>query len=159
MDSSDDFRKVLEKAFRLLSARASSRAVLAGKLKNKGFSGKLIAKALDECERLNVLNDREFTASYIRTLRARGYGERRIRNTIRQKGISKEIIDELLSPENSDDDNTEKERAEKVFNAKLKLLKNENDPRKKREKLCRHMASRGFQADIIYELLRSISIK
>lgn len=156
MDNSEDFRKVLEKAFRLLSARASSRAVLAGKLKNKGFSGKLIAKALDECERLNVLNDKEFTESYIRTLRARGYGERRIRRTLQQKGIKKEILDEVLSPENDDDDETEKERAKKVFDAKLKSLKNEIDLRKKKEKLCRHMASRGFSMTIIYDLLCSV---
>jgi len=157
MDSSEDFRKVLEKAFRFLRARASSRSVLAGKLKNKGFSGKLIAKALDECERLKVLNDKDFAEYYISSLRARGYGERRIRNSLSQKGIGKELADELLSTDNRpEDDETEKERAEKVFNTKLKALKNESDPRKKRDKLCRHMASRGFQADIIYELLRNI---
>ena len=156
MDSSEDFRKVLEKAFRLLGARSSSRAVLAGKLKNKGFEGRLIAKALDECERLNVLNDKEFAESYIRSLRSRGYGERKVRNSLAQKGIKKELADELLSSDfDSDDDETEKDRAEKAFSSKLKSLKNESDPRKKRDKLFRHMASRGFAANIIYELLRS----
>ena len=158
MDPSGDFRKVLEKAFRLLGARASSRAILAGKLKNRGFDGRLIAKALDECERLNLLNDKDFAESYIRSLRSRGYGLRRIKNTLAQKGIKKELADELLlSSDTPDGKDAEKERAAKVFNAKLKSLKNESDFRKKRDKLCRYMASRGFSMDIIYELLRLMS--
>lgn len=157
MDSSEDFKKVLAKAFRLLGARSSSRAVLAGKLKNKGFDGKLIAKALDECERLNVLNDKDFAEFLIRSLRSRGYGERKIRNALAQKGIKKEVADDLLSSDlDGDDDETEKDRAEKTFSAKLKSLKNESDPRKKRDKLFRYMASRGFAAGIIYELLCSL---
>ncbi|OGV34783.1 MAG: hypothetical protein A2020_09685 [Lentisphaerae bacterium GWF2_45_14] len=156
MDSSDDFRKVLEKAFRLLGSRTSSRAILARKLKDRGFEGKLIAQALDECERLNVLNDKAFAEDYIQSLHARGYGLRRIKNTLAQKGIKKELIDELLLSDTPDEKNEERERAKKVFDAKLRLLHKEDDLRKRRDKLFRYMASRGFSADIIYELLRPL---
>ena len=42
------------------------------------------------------------------------------------------------------------ERALRAGETKLRLLADETDPRKKRDKLLRFLAARGFSADAVY---------
>lgn len=54
------------------------------------------------CAELGYVNDDAWAKGKASTLRARGYGDRRIRETLRAAGLDTEIIDTLLA-ENGDD--------------------------------------------------------
>ena len=137
---------------RLLSQRMHSVYEIKSKLKKKGFSYKIINSVIDETEKLNLLNDEQFAKNYIEELIYRGQGRYKIINSLQKRGISKELIDENL---NSIDDTVgEKKRAEEVLNKKMKSLAYKNiEPRKLKEKLIRHLISRGFSSDIVYKII------
>ncbi len=152
---SEEKEKAMKKAMSLLSRRAHGRSELAGKLKLRGFSGQTIKAVLDDCERLNFINDRDFAELYIEELKGRGFGSRRIKNELNKKRLPRPVIEELME-ESPEDKENEYSRAEVVLERKMKSLARESDPRKRREKIYRFMASRGFSGDIISQLLEKI---
>ena len=148
----NNFRLCMNTALRLLSQRMHSVYEIKVKLKKKGFSYKTISSVIEECEKMNLLNDEQFTKSYIDELIYRGQGRYKIINSLQKRGISKELIDENLSA--VDDSAGEEERAEEAMNKKIKSLAYKNiEPRKLKEKLIRHLISRGFSSDIVFKII------
>lgn len=149
----DIFDEVYEKALSLLGRRPHSRMELFRKLRKRKYSSSVINRVLEQCEKYSFLNDEDFAAMYLEELQGRGYGWRRIKNEFYKKGLSQDIIQKTLE---KIDEASEKERAQKMLGKKMKLLKKEKDPRKKREKCCRHLASKGFSSDIVFSILNNI---
>jgi len=56
----------------------------------------LVQDELDRLERLNLLSDARYAADRARSLHRRGMGSRRIRQTLRSKGVSSDDIDAAL---------------------------------------------------------------
>jgi regulatory protein len=142
--------KALKKAFDLLSRRDHSRSELKTKLYSRKFSGASIEHALNECERLNLINDHKFAIRYVAELKFKGYGIFRLREKLYRKGIGKEIIETVLADLDVDE---EKTAARESMEKKLRQLRRETDEQKKRQKLYRHLISRGFSSDTVRELL------
>lgn len=148
----ETLQKAMDKAMRLLSSRGHSRKELYDKLLKRGFSKKVIMQTLSECERLNFINDFVFAENYLAELQGKGYGVYRIKNAMFKKGVPPEILKELL--ENApDNEENEKARALESLKRKMKTLERESDPRKRKDKACRFLASRGFSMDVIYSVL------
>jgi regulatory protein len=140
-----DKAEAMDKALRLLSRRAHSVRELQTKLYKREMPKYLIAYVLDECKRLNFLNDELFAQDYASEMASRGNGRFKIKAGLFKKGISSDLIDKVL--ENLDDN--ELEQAKQALHFKLRTLQREKDIRKKREKAYRFMATRGFPSDII----------
>lgn len=148
-----EYRKAFDKALNILTRRQHSREELRRKLFLKGFTSSLISNILAELERINLVNDETFAMDYMNELKGKGYGVFRIKRALANKGISNELATNLLSSENSPDD--EVERAREAMNRKLRSLRNEKDLQKKRAKIFRFLASRGFSGETISKLLRT----
>ncbi len=138
---------VMKTAIRLLARRAHSSRELIDKLMARDYRYPVVLKIIDECKRHGYLNDELFTESYINELAARGQGAFRIRNKLREKGLPAELIKEKITE--LDEVSPPEERARRVLQTKLSSLQREPDPRKRREKAYRFLASRGFDADTI----------
>jgi regulatory protein len=145
--------RAMNTAVRLLARRNHTNYELRQKLKQRKFDTEVITKVLSECERLNYVNDEETARCYFRELKIRGYGIRRIRFSMKKKGLAEEIIDELLSKHEHED---ELENARRAMEKKMRALSREKDMRKRKEKIFRFLASRGFPGSVISELLRDI---
>jgi len=89
-------RKVKESALNLLSYRARSIKELRDRLKKKGYEEKCIYEVIDELEEVGLVNDIEFTRAWIRE-RGKSRGTFKLISELRTKGISKEIIDQVIS--------------------------------------------------------------
>ncbi|MFA7231479.1 MAG: regulatory protein RecX [Victivallaceae bacterium] len=137
--------EAFDKAMRLLSSHAHSVNELRSKLYRKGFSSQDIAFALNECKRLRLVDDEQFARDYGSEVASRGCGSLKIRNSLRMKGIDRELTAKTLEELSGD----EFEHAVQALNSKLRSLSRETDMRKKRDKACRFLASRGFKFDII----------
>lgn len=138
---------VMEMAMKLLGVRPHSEYELFNKLKKRGYLLSEINAALVDCTRYGFINDEVFARDYATLLSSRGYGKYVITQKLRTLRINGDFINLALSTlENSD------EEAEKAFNFKMRMLKNENDIRKKREKIYRFMMTRGFSSDLIRDL-------
>ena len=147
----DAERKIMNKAFRLLKIRPHTRQELIRKLTARGYSYREAAATVAECERLGFVNDELFAEDYLRELAGRGQGERMIRMKMWRKGLPEQLIEEKLSEFR--DSSSAAERAAKVLEGKITLLKRESDRFKRRAKAYRFLASRGFDADAIRSAL------
>lgn len=147
----NESKLVFDKALDLLSRRPHGKAELRRKLKIKGFPEVLILESLDKCEKMGVLNDHDFAFSAYEELSAKGYGQRRIQAELLKKGLDSALIEQVMG--SNDCEKTEKTKLEKAFNTKLRSLKNVTDNRKKKEKIIRHLMSKGFRTDLIFQFL------
>jgi len=79
-------------AMRLLTRREHSCQELQQKLKNKGFDESLIKQTTDDLQQQGLLSDERFAESYLRFRRNKGHGPIRIKQELRQRGVSDDII-------------------------------------------------------------------
>lgn len=99
------------------------------------------------------LNDTEYAELYvISELRRKPSGKFVIKNKLKQRGISNNIISAALSKYT---EHGEYELAIEALKKKLVILR-ESDPRKKQEKLTRFLVSRGFPFTIIQSAIKEI---
>jgi regulatory protein len=146
----DEFIKFYDRVLKFLSYRPRSEKEIQDWFKRKKVGSetqKLIEKKL---RRYHYLNDQEFTRWWIeQRMTFRPFGKRRLSLELRQKGISKEIIEEQLDSLKNEELS---QLAEKVAKKKLKVL--ENLPYfEARQKLTAFLARRGFRWEIIKEVV------
>ena len=139
----------LAKAMAFLAARPLSELELLAKLRKAGYPDNEADAAIEECRKRHYLDDEMLTADCVDALRNRNLGARQIRFKLARRGLDAEKVSELLEA----DPDAEKQAAERAMESKLRLLRNESDPRKKREKLFRFLVGRGFSPDLIFKLL------
>ncbi len=148
----NNFKLCLNTVLNLLAMRMHSTYELKTKLKQKGFNFSIVNKVIVEAQNMNLLNDKLFAKNYIDELIARGQGKYKIINSLQKRGIPKNIIDDSIAGMVEPED--EKDRAMELLNKKLKGLSTKNiENRKLKEKLARHLISKGFSSDIVFELV------
>ena len=141
----------LEKAMKILDRRACSAAELNSKLRQAGFPEDEVDSAVSECKRRRFIDDELLAEDYTALLRMRNTGSRMIRQKLVRRGLAAQIIDSALPEEDSA--TAEREAALRALDYKWRMLSRETDLRKKREKAFRYLAGRGFQSNLIFELL------
>lgn len=111
----------------------------------------------DEKEILNYLidnrfvNNERFARSFVRgKINQNGWGLNKIRFHLIQKDIDKKTIENALQ---SYDDEAYRQRLIEVLNSKAKTVKAANDFEKKR-KLAAYAMQRGFEASLVWEILK-----
>ena len=142
----------LNSAFDLLSRRIHTEHELRTKLKKK-FWNSNINIVIEECRGLNLLNDDYFAECYIQELISKGKGKFQIISSLKRKGISKDISDKYIAQLINADD--ELERAKNIAQRKMRSYRNEPADKVK-EKLMRHLLSKGYSYEIIYDAIGSV---
>ena len=146
----NSYRQAWECILRLLSIRAHCERDLSNKLRQRKFNSKIISAIINECKRLEFIDDIKFAKEYIKELQDRGSGKKLIKSKLMAKGLPASVIDEKLSEMTTGED--ELKAAKIAYRKKAPSLKKETDPRKKQEKLYRYMISKGFSYDIIQQI-------
>ena len=93
-----------ERAIRLITAKERSRAGLAGRLVQDGFSSQVSESTADDLLRIGLVDDERFANALARTLaRVRGTGRERIARELRDAGVAEDVavtaLDGALDPE------------------------------------------------------------
>jgi len=83
-------------AMNLLARREHLRSELRSKLSRRFEDAQLLEDMLDQLAGENLQSDQRFAESYIRQRSGRGYGPDRIRQELRQKGASGELVELAL---------------------------------------------------------------
>ena len=146
-------KKALNTALRILTPRDHSKYELVQKLKQRGFSREVIDAAISSCERFDYINDERTAQIYIRQLKRKGYGKKRIRFELNKKGLKGTRIQSILDQSVSETD--EREGAERLVKKNIKRFKREKDPVKQRDKIYRFLHARGFAEGVISEILKN----
>lgn len=152
----DTFYRIRESALRLLARRAHSIYELRRKLTAKKFPTEQVAPVLDDLEQCGFLNDTEFAKSFIEEKILEGKsGTAKIRNGLRAKGVSKDIVDELLSVAISPEE--QYDAAMSVGKRKLKVLFSRHMPEQKvMQSLYSFLLGRGFPHDLIRDVIKEL---
>ena len=138
-------------ALRFLNYRQRSRKEIQDKLAKEGFDNKFVENTIVYLENLKLIDDLEFARSFARDkININKYGPKKIRYELYKKGISDEIIDEVL-----DEDNTEYTRALELAKKKLSSYK-EDDKNTKYRKLGGFLQRRGYSSDCVYKILKEL---
>jgi regulatory protein len=152
INQKNDDKMCLNSAFDLLSRRIHSEFELSIKLRKK-FRYSNINAVINECKRLDLLDDEHFAECYMQELAGKGKGKFQMISSLKTKGITKEVIDKYIGQFTNPDD--EMERAKGLAQRKIRSYRNEPE-NKIREKLTRHLLSKGYSYEIVHEAVASI---
>jgi regulatory protein len=89
----DDLKEAWNIAVRLLSRREYTRKEIRQKLDQRGFTGGLIDKLLEQLISNGYQSDERFAEHYTRFRASKGYGPKRIRLELQEKGVDGGLID------------------------------------------------------------------
>lgn len=136
---------------KILARREHTRHELTVKLASRNISAAIIEIVLQRLSEQGLQNDERAASVYIRQHVSKGYGERKVRAELLQKGIDGKCIDDCLADAQID----WQEIAERVFNQKFApiLCTDAGIDQKLLMKQQRFLLSRGFSTDVIKNVL------
>jgi len=135
------------RALKALAQREHSRSELEAKLRPFAESPEELGLLLDEFEKRGWLSEARFVEQ-LTAVRRRRFGAARILHELRDKGVSAAAL-AALRPQLKD---SEIEAARAVWNKKFGKLP---ATLAERAKQARFLASRGFSAEVVRQLLRA----
>ena len=147
---------VMNTAVRILTYRDHFKYELKQKLQQRGFTSNVIDTVLAECERLNYIDDIRTAAVFITQLKRKCFGKRYIRQALKKNRVSAAVIDKIVLENYTEAE--EHENAAKLLQKKVKTFYREEDSKKRRDRVYRFLYSRGFNKDVITDLLRTSTI-
>ena len=142
----DNVVELRARALRLLARREHSGTELERKLLPHAGSSEAVDVLVSELKTKNQLSEARFAEERARRL-SRKYGAARIRQDLKSKGVSEELIDRVSSE-------GELERARAILERKYR------EPaatREEKAKRMRFLQSRGFSTEVIFSLLSARS--
>ena len=120
------------------------------KLYEWGLHQKDVEEIISELIELNFLNEERFAIAYsLGKFRIKGWGKNKIRQGLKLKRIPDKLIIKSLKEINEDDYML---MLTKILKKKLNTI-SEKDPFKKRYLLSRFATSKGYESDLIADLL------
>ncbi|MGH3563228.1 MAG: recombination regulator RecX, partial [Mycobacterium sp.] len=134
---------------RLLTARARTRAELAGQLAKRGYPDGVSAAVLDRLTEVGLVDDTDFAEQWVHSRRARaGKSKRALAAELRTKGIDDHVIIAVL-----DDIGAERDRAEQLVRVKLRRETLGDDDTRVSRRLVAMLARRGYRQSMACEVV------
>lgn len=140
--ASEELPLAKERALKLLGYRERSAFELHRKLRDSGFSDSVSSAVVRRFSEIELIDDERFASGWIRSRRARGYGERRIARELAEKGLAPELVAAVLQIEDGED---ETDRAVKTLRGKVP-----RDPADV-QRLTKRLLGRGFSLSVARE--------
>ncbi len=149
----EELKQAKDKGVRLLAVRARSKKELSDRFRQSKISAEVIEEVLAEFERLNLLNDTEFSIMFARNrMITKPVGNRMLRNELRTKGLTEQDIEKGVQA--AYEETSEYEFALQVaLKAKKRYRSHEED--KGRKKATDFLLRRGFTWDIVSDIMEN----
>ena len=142
--SKNDIEVIKNSISRYLSMREHSKLELEEKLLKKYFEKNLVLRCINEFSEKDLQSDYRYAESFIRTKFNDHKGEHFIRSSLKNKGISIDVIDKILLEYNYDD-----WLAKAISALEKKVFKNNLSETDKKKKQNIFLNNRGFTFKII----------
>ena len=148
----NEYKACMERAGRSLSAKNRTENELRDTLHQAGFRDVSVDRVLARLTEVGYIDDAAFSAAWIKHRTAGGYGENRIRQELRMKGIDEEIIRAAFLTQ------SEEEPRDAAYTAAVKAARGKDlSSYKDRQKIKAALARRGFDFDTIDEAIRKLA--
>jgi regulatory protein len=154
----EESHKARDAAMRLLSHRARSERELRDRLRQKGLSPEGIKKILGSLTQSGLVNDLEFARSFVHDkLLKKPVGRSMLKLRLQEKGISKEVIEQVLSEvyEKVKED----EYAVQLARSRYEHFRSAFEglePMKRKKKLSDYLAHRGFEWEAVSKAVKEV---
>ncbi|KUI24473.1 recombinase RecX [Mycobacterium sp. IS-1496] len=139
---------------RLLTARARTRAELAGKLTQRGYAEPVVARVLGRLAEVGLVDDEDFAEQWVRSRHLyAGKGKRALAAELRRKGVDDEVISSSLA---DIDAGAERDRAEQLVRDRLRREKLDDEPGsdlKVKRRLAGMLARRGYSQSMALDVV------
>lgn len=152
--TSNPYQQARKTALSLLARRQHSEAEIRHKLVGRGFDAEIIDRVVQACKRYDYIDDETAAGFFIEELIRKQVGLLRIREAMKKRGFSSNLVSRLIETHGIED--RELELAQQALEKKMPALFREQDARKRKEKTIRFLRSRGFRHATISELMRRI---
>jgi regulatory protein len=152
IEHDEQYVQAKQRALDYLAHKPRTEAEVRRTLRQDDVPKLVIEDVIAQLYELNYLDDEAYAADYVRNrFASKKYGPDRIRRELRERGIERHIAEEAVQSLFADKDLTAvaREHAEKRW----KRLADEDDPRRRKQKLYRYLRRRGFPSGIISPLL------
>ncbi|NDJ88362.1 recombination regulator RecX [Mycolicibacter kumamotonensis] len=137
---------------RLLTARARTRAELAGQLSKRGYPDDVSTRVLDRLAKAGLIDDADFAEQWVRSRREHaGKGRKVIAAELRTKGVADDVIAEALA---GIDACAERMRAEELVRIKLRRETLGEDDTRVTRRLVAMLARRGYSPSMAFDVVR-----
>jgi regulatory protein len=140
-----------ERALGLVARRPHTVRQLRGKLLSRKFPKDDVEAVLADFLRLGLLDDRQLAFDYCEAMKGASppVGRSRVIAKLRHYGVDSEILEEAIADVwDGEGEDGELDRAMRAAEGKLRLVRDQSDPRKLRGKLYRFLAGKGFSGTV-----------
>lgn len=168
-DEDGVFKELTEKQHERLTQRALNYCIwslgqapktehqLRQKMKEKNCTEDIMDATIAKLHDYGFINDKMFAQVFMNSKINAGMGNRRIKQELGRKGVSAEIMEELMNPENEDDEtqseiDDEYQRAVTVAEKKFRTIPESLETQKKLKRLVNFIVTRGFPIDMAFEI-------
>ncbi|MEK7534958.1 MAG: RecX family transcriptional regulator [Patescibacteria group bacterium] len=143
-------KSAFEYALKLLGYRAKTEKELRLKLVEKKYQPEEIEVVLVKLAKIGLIDDQKFAVNYAQDkLSINRRGPRRIYIELIQRGVAKEIADQVTRTINKED---ELEVAQTLLNTRIRQW-NKLDPLAKKRRAVGLLSRRGFSPQTIHQLI------
>ena len=158
MLENDEFEKIkvengdlasFDRALSLLEHGMKTEKMIRDYLSKKGYPDECIDRAVTKLCEYGYIDDKVFAQNFV-TSYSSSKGRKKLKYELLSKGVSQEIIDEVLA---NLSDEEEIENGEKIAR---KYVKNKQKDQKNKQKLFSHLASKGFDYEKCLSIFRRI---
>ena len=135
-------------AMDLLSRREHTQAELRQKLQRKAFSSEEIDQTLSDLTAEGLQSDAVFAERYLQLRHQKGYGPLRIRQELKQKGVSAEAIEAAFDAAEID----WRDSLQQLYDSRFVVSDAIDYPQKMKQ--ARFLQNRGFSPESVMRLFR-----
>lgn len=148
LSDQDDIQEIEQAAVRLLATREHTKAELRRKLSSRGDQD-VLERVLDGLANQKLQSDERFVEQYIQSRQRKGFGPVRIRQELKERGVSSELIGDWLDERDKCWRELMKEACERKFGSEIP------EDFKAKAKIARFLEYRGFVSEQIRHFLRN----
>ncbi|NOX64285.1 MAG: regulatory protein RecX [Chlorobi bacterium] len=154
----NEFFQTKSSAYRYLGNRNHSSFELRVKLTKKGYQKLIIEKVIKDLRAKGYIDDQKFTESFVKNrIEKRKEGIVKINSELKKKGISNEIISDVIN--NFTDDPIHFQNALQLARKKYQSLKNKDlDFQKLKGRLFNFLKGKGYTTEIILKVLDTVLV-
>jgi regulatory protein len=153
-DSASREEQARAHCLRLLTARARTRAELAGRLEKRGFPDDVSERVLDRLADVGLIDDEDFAEQWVRSRTVyAGKGKRALAAELRTKGVDEDVIAGALAEIDAD---AERTRAEQLVADKLRRARLDDDAEETKliRRLVGMLARRGYNQSMALDVVK-----
>ena len=155
-----DTGPVMDAAAAFLAVRPRSVAETRRRLRHLGYPQPLVDQVVERLIEMSYLDDAAFARAWVESRdRAKPRGESGLRRELALKGVSRQVVDEVLTEraDGATDENPNRVAAVALLSRKRSALEREPDPRKLRQKAYALLARSGFDPETCRDVSRAFA--